>query len=431
MRRSYLGLVVLCLGCMSAEEAAKVEAGLAVAGPWDIPADVAAVGDTQHIEYTGAGPWRGPSGCGGSLSAGAAVLRDYIGESFPQVTHVGGYSCRSINGDSSTMSVHATGRALDIHIPLHGGEADNDLGDPVAHYFIEHAEEIGVQYIIWDRWTWSGSRAAGSKERSYGGAHPHHDHLHVELSVEGGRAETPFFSGPMDPPAPTDCPALAAAGGELEETSGCFSAYGPAAYGRRESAGHGGSLLWTNAFESTTPSNWARWHLNLSAGGEYFVEVWAERGFAIHRAARYELRHGGATHGIAVDLSAGAGGWIRLGAFDFDAGAGQHLSVHDDTAAPVPADQRVPADAMRLVRVEDAPVLPPDDEAVVHVRELAPVGVISPMPGGDPSLDDDPLVMHDAELVGGCAVGGSAPDASWLLVLGLATLLWRRRRTRH
>ncbi|MEZ4464481.1 MAG: hypothetical protein R3F43_08225 [bacterium] len=67
-----------------------------------------------------------------------------------------GYACRQIRG-SSGMSVHGTGRALDIFVPLSGGAADNDLGDPIANWLVEHAE-IGVQ-LIWDRTIWSGSRS--------------------------------------------------------------------------------------------------------------------------------------------------------------------------------------------------------------------------------------------------------------------------------
>ena len=148
------------------------------------------------------------------------------------------------------MSVHATGRALDLHIPLHEGDADNDLGDPVGNWLIEHAEEIGIQYIIWDRWTWGAHRRAGEKERAYGGAHPHDDHLHIELSTVAAELGTPWFAGPMEPPEETGCEPLPADGGVIDETDACFRAYGPATYWRREgSAGHDGSLLWTNAYE--------------------------------------------------------------------------------------------------------------------------------------------------------------------------------------
>lgn len=428
MRRSLLASVLALAGCAVSEDVGKLDHALSQPGPWDIPADVAAAGDTQYVSYTGAGPWVGPSGCTGGLTTGAARLRDWIGRSFPQVTHVGGYSCRSINGDSTTMSVHATGRALDIHIPTHAGDADNDLGDPVGNWFIEHAEEIGIQYIIWDRWTWNASRAAGSKERMYGGAHPHHDHLHVELSVDGGAAATPWFSGPMAPPEAADCPAIAHDGATIEETSPCFAAYGPATYWRRESAGHGGAMLWTNAFENDTPSNWARWHLDLEEGGEYAVEIYVEPAFATHRAARYELRHGDVEHALEVDLTA-ASGWVRLGAFAFAPGGGQHLSVYDHSATPVPPDQHIPADAVRLVRVEPAAPMPEPDPAVYRVVELE-ARAFTPIAGGDPTIDDDPP-PSDRTLVGGCSAGPRSSPRGWPLAIGLALALVALRRSRR
>ena len=64
--------------------------------------------------------------------------------------------------------------------PSFNGEVDNDLGDPLANYLVEHAQEIGIQRVIWDRTYW---RLVTNREGGYR-AHPHHDHLHVELSVD-------------------------------------------------------------------------------------------------------------------------------------------------------------------------------------------------------------------------------------------------------
>jgi hypothetical protein len=110
------------------------------------------------------------------------------------------YACRRVVGGTS-MSVHSTGRALDIFIPTRsGGAADNSKGDQVAAWFAANAETIGVQAIIWDRTYW---RLNGSAPRCYTGSHPHNDHVHVELTAEAGRMRTPFFNGgaaPVNPP---------------------------------------------------------------------------------------------------------------------------------------------------------------------------------------------------------------------------------------
>ena len=422
---------IFAAACAS-EDVGKTEHALSHAGPWSIPADTLAIGDDQDVTYTGAGPWTGTSACSGSLTAGAGTLRDWLMVAFPQITSIGGYSCRHINGDSTQTSVHATGRALDIFIPLHAGDADNDLGDPLANWLIEHAEEIGIQFIIWDRWTWGAHRADGDKSRSYGGAHPHHDHLHVELSVQAGDEGTAWFSGPRTLPH-NACGDLGPDGGEIEETGDCFAAFGPAAYWRHETgAGHGGSLLWTNAFQNDAPSNWARWSVNPTTAGDYTVEVYADPAFAVNRATRYEVRHGTTEHGLEVDL-AGASGWIALGTFRFDAGGGQHVSVFDNTTTAVGSDEHIPADAIRLTRVT-APDPDPDPDPTPGPRTVSISEIvyadIPAIEGGDPTIDDDP--RDDRRLTGGCSVSLSrSSGASIFFGLGLLVVVLRRRRSRR
>lgn len=421
-------------GCAAEEHIGKAEEALSVPGPWVIPDDTLAAGDDQDVPYTGAGPWVGSDACSGSLTPGARVLREWLMRAFPQVESIGGYSCRAIVGDSTRMSVHGTGRALDIMLPLHAGAADNDLGDPIGEWLIEHAELIGIQYIIWDRWTWMAERPDGSKDREYGGTHPHHDHLHVELSLAGAAMRTPWFSGSMSMPE-SDCAALPADGGIVDETSSCFAAYGPSTYWRRVAGdGHDGSLLWTNAFQSDSPSNWARWHLALAEAGTYAVEVWIEPEYGVHASTHYAVRHDAGEVTLRVDQSS-ASGWVRLGVFDFAAGTGQHVSVYDATPAAVAPDQHIAVDALRLVRDDGAMpgVAPGVDVAQVVWPE-------TPMMDGDPSLDDDPPVAdedelppvrHGATIEGGCSTssrGAGAPEPLVaVLALALVAIVRRRR----
>jgi len=89
-----------------------------------------------------------------------------------------------------------------VFIPLSGGQADNTRGDEVANWLISNAQSIGVQLVIWDRSGWNASR--GSKLSPYGGPHPHHDHLHVELNTDAAARRTPWFrGGSTAPPAMT------------------------------------------------------------------------------------------------------------------------------------------------------------------------------------------------------------------------------------
>ena len=421
-----IAAAIAITGCATEEDLAKQEQALSIPGPWDIPDETIAIGDSQHVDYTGAGPWVGSSGCYGSIAPGAVALRDWLGVSFPQVTHVGGYACRSINGDGSTMSVHATGRALDIHIPLHEGAADNDLGDPVGNWLIEHAEEIGIQYIIWDRWTWGAHRSAGEKERAYGGAHPHHDHLHIELSTVAAEMGTPWFAGPMEPPDESGCDPLPADGGVIEETSACFRAYGPATYWRQEhGAGHDGSLFWTNAYQGDAPSNWGRWHIETSVAREYAVEVYVDSAFGVHAETRYLVRHAGIESEVVVDQGAGAG-WVRLGLFPFEAGGAQHVSIYDDSPGPVGPEQHIAADALRLV-------VPAPQGGGGEGGELPPQVDPEGSPVEGPDVPDGGELEARGGLVGGCTVSpvhdGMSPML-FLLGLGVPLLgrISRRRR---
>ena len=355
-------------------------------GPWSIPADVLAAGDLQHVEYTGAGPWLGEKSCAGGPTPGAVTLRDYLESYFPQIEFVGGYSCRASTGDMSQASVHASGRALDLMLPLAGGDADNDLGDPIGNWLIENAESVGIQYIIWDRYTWDGSQVAGSKDGPYRGPNPHVDHLHIELSVAAAAEETDFFRNPPGPPDTPACGFVAAAGAVIDDVDACVQVFGPADFWRvEEGRGYGDRLLWTNAFTADAPSNWARWQLTFEAAGRYDLQVYIEPEFGLHEKARYEVLHGGELSTVYVNLR-DADRWQSLGEFDFDTGGEQHLALFDDSADEIPEGQRIVVDALRV----------------------APAA---------------------ADVSGGCAAGGSTSPAGLCLSLFAGALALFRRRS--
>lgn len=392
-------------GCLASEgdEFGSWQSGLGSDGAWDLPLDVREAGDTQFVDYTGAGAWTGTDSCEGGMTSGASTLREYLYTYFPQLTLVGGYACRHINGNASQTSVHATGRALDLHIPLAaGGAADNDLGDPIAHWLIRNAESMGIQYIIWDRSSWNASRPSGEKFRPYGGASPHTDHLHIELSLAAAAEETPWFGMAWAEPQIAECAALGPEGGVLDDLDGCTQIMGPTAYWRHEvGQGYQESLFWTNAVESEEHSNWARWQIDMSEAGEFALEVFIAPEFAIYDAVRYELSHDGELVSIEVDQSA-ADGWHGLGRFQFAAGAGQHLALFDNSDQSVAEGQRIAADAIRLTRLEDevVPEMPePEDE--------------------EPSYGD---------VRGGCQTGSGRSSGFGWLALALALLAIPRRK---
>lgn len=348
---SGLALVVACGEADPYEPVESSYGELAHPGPWNIPAETLAIGDTQYVTYTGAGPWNNGNGCAGGMTPGNEILRQYLYDHFPSIASIGGYSCRQNTADLSQLSVHGTGRALDIMIPEVGSssEADNDAGDPVGNWLIENAEVIGIQYIIWDQWTWSASRAAGSKGRAYGGPNPHTDHLHVELSLASSSNTTNWFAGQVTPPSVEGCDPVPAEGRIIDERDACLTTYGPAAYWRSEQGvGYDGSLLWTNAFDSDQPSNWARWHLDMNQAGSYRLGVYIDPSFGIHKETAYGIAHAGAESAVVIDQST-VDGWITLGDYTFDAGADQHVSVYDTTTTPPADDQHIAVDALSVV----------------------------------------------------------------------------------
>lgn len=359
-------LAALALAGCVLEDTASVSSNrvaLAHAGPWVIPAAVEDVADMQDVTMTEAGPWVGESGCSGTFTEGARIFGNYLLENFPQISSYGGYDCRPIVGLPDQMSVHGTGRALDLFIPVDPavsgeGNADNDRGDPVANWLIANAEYIGIQRVIWDRWMWESEPYGPTRGSAYdwAGSHPHNDHIHMELSVEASTMGTAFFSGPMDPPIPAECVLLPGAGGVVDNSDACFQAFGNASYWRNVTGeGIGGSYIWTNAFRAAAPSNWARWLLNVGTAGTYRVEIHLVAEHAIYDSARYGIAHASTTSTVTVDQSA-ADGWVNLGEFAFATGAGQSVSIYDNSMTPVPSGQNICVDAVRLTNLDpDAP----------------------------------------------------------------------------
>ena len=177
----------------SFDELTVITQSLSRPGHWIPPASVNERANTQRVPYTGA-----PSRCSGGTKAGTRELANFLKHQFVGAVSWQGYNCRANTATPGKLSVHSTGRAIDLFIPLHRGNADNDLGDPVANYLIMNAEALGIEYLIWDRAQWSGSRSS-NKHRYYSGAHRHHDHLHIEVApwaaTRTGKSYPPLGAG--------------------------------------------------------------------------------------------------------------------------------------------------------------------------------------------------------------------------------------------
>lgn len=120
------------------------------------------------------------SSCSGGQLPGIVKLGEYVKNAFPGISKVAGYNCRPNTANLSLTSTHGVGWALDIHIPMDSGAADNTIGDPIADWLISNAGTLGVQYLIWDRTSYTTSGSV--RVATYPGPDPHVDHIHVELA---------------------------------------------------------------------------------------------------------------------------------------------------------------------------------------------------------------------------------------------------------
>ncbi len=248
---------------------------------------------------------------------------------------------------------------------------------------------------------------------------------------------------PSHCPTEPACGTISPLGGTVDELSDCFSLFGPDIYWRDESAGDGGHLYWTNAWNTDQPANWAWWRLELEEAGEYEVEFYADPTFSVFPETRYVLVAGGVEHELLVDQGQ-ASGWTSLGTYDFTLGGEQYLAVYDDGSG-VAADQHVVADAIRLTRVDlpvdtgdtgladtDVPVdtdVPEDTDAPedTDVPEDTDSEDPAPLDTGDtssPDTDTEPLYIEGGEC--GCATASDARLLGVLLVPLVALTRIRR-----
>jgi len=147
------------------------------------------------------------------------------------------------------------------------------------------------------------------------------------------------------------CAIIPPEGGIVDDFGPCATFYGPAEFWRVvDGMGHDGRMHWTNAWVNDTPSNFARWKLELAEAGPYNVEVNVVPPYNVSRKARYLVRADGADTTIEVDQSA-VDGWHSLGEFDFGAGGDQRVEIYDNTGESGD-DLHITADAVRLTRVD-------------------------------------------------------------------------------
>lgn len=96
---------------------------------------------------------------------------------FPEVKTIGGWRD---NGGGSTD--HPSGRAIDAMVPMDG--EGKKLGDRIADYFIENAEELNVVSVIWQQRYWEGGDWSDMADEG-DPTENHMDHVHVSFQGNG------------------------------------------------------------------------------------------------------------------------------------------------------------------------------------------------------------------------------------------------------
>ncbi len=114
--------------------------------------------------------------CSGKAQAGTKNLQVAINALWDYSLSFGIYNCR-LSTAGGSLSVHAEGRAVDIGYPVLPGGIANPLGYLLLERLKRYAWELGIQYIIWDRKSYSRAFPNG---KVYTGPNPHIDHLHIE-----------------------------------------------------------------------------------------------------------------------------------------------------------------------------------------------------------------------------------------------------------
>lgn len=98
-----------------------------------------------------------------------------VRDKFPQIKTIYGW-----RASSSYSEDHPSGRAVDFMVPSY--KTNKALGDKVAQYFIDNADKLHVNYVIWRQRSFSIDRGSWKKMDDRGGDTANHmDHVHVSF----------------------------------------------------------------------------------------------------------------------------------------------------------------------------------------------------------------------------------------------------------
>jgi hypothetical protein len=136
--------------------------------------------------------------CSPTAKPGVVAFKDQVLRTYPWTRSLGIVRACSVGGRSE----HKEGRAWDWGVnasSTRDAAAVNDLLKwlfATDRYGNKHAmaRRLGIQYVIWNRKIW-GAYSAAEGWRTYTGASPHTDHVHISFSWPGARKTTSYWTG--------------------------------------------------------------------------------------------------------------------------------------------------------------------------------------------------------------------------------------------
>lgn len=90
------------------------------------------------------------------------------------------FGIKTVGGYRKTTNVpdHEIGLAADFMVPLN--DAGRAQGDRLAAYAVEHAEQLGIDYILWSQRSWNPERGSWRPMEDRGSPTQNHfDHVHI------------------------------------------------------------------------------------------------------------------------------------------------------------------------------------------------------------------------------------------------------------
>ncbi|MFL0579517.1 serine hydrolase [Dietzia sp. 179-F 9C3 NHS] len=113
-------------------------------------------------------------------------MRTVVAE-FPEVKTIGGWR------EDERSPDHPSGRAIDVMVPM--DDEGKKLGDRVANYFTEHADELNVVSVIWQQRYWEGGEWSDMEDQG-DPTENHMDHVHISFHGNGAPNDDTTYNAP-------------------------------------------------------------------------------------------------------------------------------------------------------------------------------------------------------------------------------------------